>query len=110
MTREELFDLHKVLCDAGRMLMEKKNVDYSNGGDPFHNFRMSTLLHVPPAKGVLIRMQDKISRIVSFLDRGDLKVKEESIRDTIVDLINYAVILEGMIEEAAANEVPQKHP
>ena len=99
MTKDELLTLHGELCEKGRRLMEVKNSDYANGADPFHNFRMSRLLHIPEAKGVLLRMQDKIARMVSLIDRGDLKVKDESMTDTIIDLINYSVILHGLLKE-----------
>ena len=99
MTQLDLLDLHKRLCDTARELMERKNADYANGTDPFANFRMSRLLHIPEAKGVLLRMQDKMARMVSLIDRGDLKVKEESMSDTILDLINYSIILCGLLEE-----------
>lgn len=99
MNQNDLLALHKDLCEKGRELMARKNADYANGADPFHNFRMSRLLHIPEAKGVLLRMQDKMARMVSLIDRGDLKVKEESISDTILDLINYSIILCGLLEE-----------
>ena len=101
MTKDELFQMHEALCEKARELMRKKNEDYSNGADPFANFRMSRLLHIPEAKGVLLRMQDKMARMVSLIDRGDLKVKDESMSDTIVDLINYSVILHGLLKETA---------
>lgn len=99
MTRKELLEMHVALCNLGRELMEAKSNDYSNGADPFHNFRMSALLHIPACKGVMLRMQDKMARLVSFIDRGDLKVKDESVTDTIIDLINYSVILNAMLKE-----------
>lgn len=100
MTQSELLELHKTLCDKGRELMQRKNADYANGADAFANFRMSKLLHIPEAKGVLLRMQDKMARMVSLIDRGDLKVKDESMTDTIIDLINYSVILHGLLKES----------
>ena len=97
--REQLLQAHGELCEKARQLMEAKNADYSNGGDPFHNFRGASFLHVDPVKGALIRLQDKVARLVSFLDRGDLKVKDESVDDTIIDMINYSVIVREMIRE-----------
>jgi hypothetical protein len=98
--RGSLLVLHERLTTKGRELMEKKNQDYGADEDPFRNFRMSKLLKIKPEFGVLLRMQDKMARLVSFLERGDLKVKDESVEDSVIDLINYAVILYGLIQEA----------
>jgi len=100
MTKTELLEMHKTLCADALDLMQRKQADYANGTDPFHNFRMSKLLHIPEAKGVLLRMQDKMARMVSLIDRGDLKVADESMTDTIIDLINYSVILHGLLKES----------
>lgn len=99
-TSSDLQDLHRRLCDEGRKLMERKNADYKAGsGDPFANFRMAALLHVNPAIGAMVRMQDKMARLVSFIETGKLAVAEESWHDCIVDLINYSVILHGLLSE-----------
>lgn len=99
-TPEKLLFLHESLCDEGRDLMTRKNADYKAGSnDPFHNFRMASLLHVDPAIGAMVRMQDKMARLVSFIERGTLAVKAESWHDCIVDLINYSVILHGLLDE-----------
>lgn len=101
MERLDLLDLHKSLCESGRSLMERKNADYGGTHDPFANFRMSALLHLDPSMGVLLRMQDKMARLVSFIEKGNLAVTEESWRDSIIDIINYSVLLAGLLEEKA---------
>lgn len=101
----DLQDLHIRLCLRGREIMAKKNADYKAGsGDPFANFRMSRLLHVEPAIGAMVRIQDKMARLVSFIERGDLAVKEESWQDAIIDIINYSVILHGLLDEKCQNQ------
>lgn len=105
MNTTELLDLHSRLCDEGKELMSRKNADYSAGsGDPFANFRMSALLHVDPIIGAMVRMQDKMARLVSFIEKGSLAVKEEGWHDCIVDLINYSVIVHGMLQERTNGE------
>ena len=99
MTRTELLKLHDELTQAGKALMERKNADYGANADPFANFRMSTLLHLPPELGVLLRMQDKMARLVSFIEKGELKVKEEGWKDSIIDVVNYSVLLCGLLIE-----------
>lgn len=102
MTRKELFDSHDELCLSALALMEKKNVDYASEADPFRNFRTFGLL------GIVVRMSDKIARLHSLVERGlgNNAVKDESYRDTLLDLINYAVIFAGYArEELAASEI-----
>lgn len=94
MEREELFNMHLALCKQSLELMKKKNADYSLGS-PFGNFMVCEALQAASAEnGVIIRMSDKLSRLVSVLQKG--AQVEESIRDTILDLINYSVLLYGV--------------
>ena len=99
MTREQLLELHVDLSTEARDLMTRKNADYGASTDPFANFRMSALLHLDPSMGVLLRMQDKMARLISFIEKGDLAVKEEGWHDAIIDVINYAVLLHGLLGE-----------
>lgn len=107
MTRQDLMNLHDHLSKTAREIIERKNSDYGANTDPFANFRMSKLIHLEPEFGVLLRMQDKMARLVSFLEKGELKVKEESWKDSILDLINYSVILCGLLVERTE---PKKEP
>lgn len=88
-----LLRLHSEICQEARLLMEKKNHDYASADDPFRNFRLYGLF------GVLVRLGDKHARLQSFLEQGELRVEDESLRDTIKDIINYAVIFLGMLNE-----------
>jgi len=104
MTREELFELHKKMCASALELMKRKNADYSKTS-PFGNFMVAEAIQACTAEaGILVRMTDKISRLVSILDKGN-QVKEESVDDTIIDIINYAVLLKGVIESKKPLEV-----
>lgn len=83
--------------------MKRKNSDYAKDTDPFRNFRAHGLL------GISVRMQDKVSRLTSFSERGELSVVEESVRDTVLDLVNYAVLYYGYMldtQEKTAHEGP----
>ena len=75
---------HKGICDEINALYGKKNHDY---GDSFHQtfveegFAMSR-----------IRLTDKLNRFKT-LSRGEKQeVSDESIRDTLIDLANYAIM------------------
>lgn len=94
MNRGQLLGLHAKLTDDARKLMVVKNQDYGTGDDPFRNFRRRGLL------GILVRMEDKLARLETFVERGDLKVVDEQVRDTVIDIINYAVLFEGYNDDA----------
>lgn len=92
--------IHKRLCKQALGIMEDKNHDYRGGtGDPYANFRGSTSLDIHPVVGILLRIQDKMMRIRTFVEKGELKVKGESIDDALMDMINYTVLIKGLIEE-----------
>lgn len=92
-TRDELLQMHEDLCERGRDLMIRKNQDYGANEDPFRNFRFAGLMGFP------VRMGDKVARLMTFAERGSLMVKDESVEDTAIDLINYSVLLLGYIED-----------
>ena len=61
-------------------LFTKKNTDY---GDAFAKFGVI---------GVLMRIEDKIQRSLSITKNGINLVNDEGIRDTLLDLHNYAAM------------------
>lgn len=70
-----------------RELFEKKNNDY---GDAFANYGVV---------GVLVRMGDKIQRSASITKNGVSMVNNESLRDTLIDLANYACMGVMLLDE-----------
>ena len=88
--------------------MEAKNHDYTGGSDdPFANFRATEMLGVPAEIGVLTRCLDKFQRIKSFVSTGTLQVKSESVDDAIEDVINYMVLLKGIIRERSTQSLSE---
>ena len=75
--------VHKEAID----LFKKKNTDY---GDAFANFG---------PVGVIVRMGDKINRLASVTGSSVSLVKSESIRDTLIDLHNYAAMAIMLMDE-----------
>tara|TARA_B100000424_G_scaffold266755_1_gene258419 strand:- start:44 stop:349 length:306 start_codon:yes stop_codon:yes gene_type:complete len=71
----------------GLELFKKKNTDY---GDAFANY--GTI-------GVLVRMGDKISRLQSITTKHITLVNTESLRDTLIDLHNYAAMAIMLLDE-----------
>lgn len=99
-TREQLLKLHAVISERARNIMEAKNRDYAGGGDDvFANFRGALFLGIQPEIGLLMRCMDKFQRIRAFVATGTLHVKNEPVADAIIDVINYMVLLAGLIEE-----------
>lgn len=71
----------------GLELFRKKNADY---GDAFAKYGVI---------GVLMRIEDKIQRSLSITKNGVNLVKDEGIRDTLLDLHNYAAMALMLLDE-----------
>jgi hypothetical protein len=52
----------------------------------------------------MIRLQDKLQRIRSFMRSGTLSVANESAEDAVNDIIGYCLILRGMMAEKEAEK------
>ena len=104
MTKKEYFEFHKACCDKMIAITAAKNADYTGvGDDPFANFtRVESLMICTTEQGFLTRMMDKFSRIVSFSQKGELQVKDESVEDTLLDFANYCILLAGYIKSKKA--------
>lgn len=73
--------------------MKKKNADYAGNADSMKNFQISAqVANVKMSQGILTRLTDKTTRIGNLILK-DASVKEETVFDTVQDLINYAAIL-----------------
>ena len=102
MNRDELLEYHSVICKSAKELMSLKNRDYAgdNGNEPFANFtRVEAMGICTTEQGFLTRITDKMSRLSSFIDCGKMHVENESFNDTIVDVINYMVLLSAFLED-----------
>lgn len=75
---------HALICEEINNLYERKNHDY---GDSFHQ----TFIEEGMAMA-RIRLGDKFSRFKTLSRGGEQKVNDESIRDTLIDLANYAIM------------------
>lgn len=99
MTRDDLLQMHDQVGKLAREVMTAKNHDYAHDNDVFRNFRRYGTL------GVLVRLSDKLARLDSFEENKEFKVANEKLEDTIVDIINYAVIYLAMKQESPKAEV-----
>lgn len=75
---------HKAICDELNALYEKKNHDYGNSFSKTYNE-----LGIVSA---VTQIMHKHNRLVELAAGSGPKVAGESIRDTLVDLANYAIM------------------
>jgi hypothetical protein len=106
---DRLLQHHEQLTGKASAIMRKKNHDYTGGStDPYANFRMAAQLGVHPVVGLLLRVGDKMQRVRTFAERGELKVDGEGLEDAVVDIINYAVLAYGMLNDDAEDRSEQR--
>ena len=106
-TREQLLATHTTICGNAKMLMMDKNADYGATEDALRNFRLCENMMIPIEVGILTRLGDKLARISKIVITGEAIVKNETVEDTIMDAINYLVILRAAIEERSLNTPAQ---
>ena len=78
----------KKIQDEALALFVKKNTDY---GDAFATY--GTI-------GVLVRIGDKISRLNHITKNQVTLINDEKLRDTLIDLHNYAAMAIMLIDES----------
>lgn len=75
---------HFSLCIDLNSLYARKNADY---GDSFHKTYLEEGMAMPR-----IRLSDKLERFKRLTRSNEMHIKDESIRDTLIDLANYAIM------------------
>ena len=92
-TKQQRF---RQMTDEMANLYEKKNADY---GDSFgETYRRLGLI------SAVTRIQDKCNRLCNLaVNKGGQQVKDESLRDTLIDLANYAIMTLIELDEEASN-------
>lgn len=91
---------HGELCGYLTETYESKNADYGNSfGDMFSELGIIT---------AVTRIGDKFNRIKNLVKNPILKVKDESVIDTLLDMVNYCIMtvieIEKQNAETTANE------
>lgn len=67
-----------------RNLYDAKNRDYGDSfGQSFQKWGLPMSC---------IRLGDKLNRLESFAQKKDMKVDDESVEDTLMDMANYAIM------------------
>ena len=75
---------HMEIVSEMNKLYERKNKDY---GDSFHMLFLEEGMAM-----ARIRLSDKLNRFKTLTKSDSQEVKDESIRDTLIDLANYAIM------------------
>ena len=93
-------EMHKEICDGLNNLYERKNKDYGDSfGKSFNEYGMTMSR---------IRLEDKLNRLKALTKPGAIQqVRDESIRDTLLDLANYSImtVIElDRVSEGKSNE------
>jgi hypothetical protein len=86
------------LLDEMAELHSRKNHDYAGTKDPLRNLKSAERLGIDPFLAVLVRLQDKWSRLES-LAQTDPLVKGESIEDTLMDNAVYSLLAIILLRE-----------
>jgi hypothetical protein len=76
--------------DEMRALHLRKAADYGRGADSLANVRAAEEFGVPAWVGAMLRANDKVHRVKSYLQNGSLK--NEGVEDSLMDLAAYAII------------------
>lgn len=85
-----------VIMEELMVVRKAKGHDYSGTVDTLDNLREFGW------KGVLVRIADKFKRLKHFSLQQVLEVKDESVEDSMQDLINYALFLLIMYRQEKA--------
>ena len=83
----------KTVQEEALDLFSKKNADY---GDDFANFG---------PVGVIVRMGDKINRLSNVTKSNITLIKTETVRDTLIDLHNYAAMAIMLMDENTNKDI-----
>lgn len=88
---------------------DEKNSDYAKLDEPFSNFKRCEEFSVQSWIGSMVRMSDKWSRLVEltrkYQEGKGPTVKDESLKDTLIDLANYSLICYILFEEAEDQKI-----
>lgn len=84
---------HKIICEQLNKIYEQKNHDYGNSfGETYKKLGIIS---------AITRITDKHNRICALATKKQM-VKDESIKDTLLDLANYCIMT--VIEMEGENE------
>ena len=68
----------------------RKRADYGSASDPVANLRAAREFGIQPWVGAVLRLNDKMTRIKSFVEKGNLM--NESVDDNLLDIAVYGAL------------------
>ena len=106
MTSKQLEDLSELLLGSAKEVMFKKNQDYSKikgGGDALSQFKETAKdLGVSPLAVWYVYAKKHWSAIQAYVKNNGV-VESEPIEERMVDMINYILLLNGLLIDAKAS-------
>jgi len=101
MSKERFHEIVKEMVE----LHDRKNRDYA-GGEYLSNFMMCEKhMGFPAWKGCIIRLSDKMSRLMTIARNDEIAVSDETVADTLTDLAVYAIITRILYENFKADKI-----
>ena len=86
----------------------RKGADYGDGADVFANVRASEEFGLPAWQGAVLRANDKMARLKSYVRTGTLA--NEGVEDSLLDAANYfAIALVLYRERKDSRETSSNH-
>jgi hypothetical protein len=107
MTQKEQIQRFDNLVEKLRQTLSSKGKDYASE-DVLSNFKESAeRIGQKPYEQCLSMISQKVSRL-SNLFKQDRKPNNESIQDSILDLIGYSFLLDALVEEQGESNTPSE--
>jgi hypothetical protein len=101
MSKERFHEIVKEMVE----LHDRKNHDYA-GSEYLSNFLMcEKYIGVPAYVGCIIRLSDKMARIMNIVKTDEISVGVETVTDTLMDLAIYAIITRILYENSKVGKV-----
>jgi len=92
-------------CEFVKEVLQKKAKEYARGGDRFHNFNEAAkILNTTPEKALRAFMVKHEVSVIDLIEKAnDYTFKKdvscELIEEKIGDMINYLILLEGLLKK-----------
>lgn len=97
---DEYLKIKDEVYQKARALSVSKGEDYSGKEDTLKNLKLAELMGLCSAEaGILVRLSDKLMRLVGFVHNGNFSVQDEKLLDTVVDVHNYIDLFYAVVKE-----------
>jgi len=114
-TQELILELSKAMADFARGKLLKRSAQYATSGDGLRNLRHCEDYDIPTEVGLIVRMSDKMQRILQemydpAIPPTDLGQSDHGVdNNDLPDLINYCALLYAVrVLRSAGPETPKR--